>query len=100
MLWGFFRTDWLEELPNIEMFDGTSYDWVGETIYAYRKCMKLQVFLFHDCMLLLIYFLFDISSLYRNYSFPPPTMADDEQSVDDIRNKEKQVGTTQIYLNL
>lgn len=25
-----------------------------------------------------------------NYSFPPPTMADDEQSVDDIRNKEKQ----------
>ncbi|XP_022317209.2 integrator complex subunit 1-like [Crassostrea virginica] len=25
-----------------------------------------------------------------NYSFPPPTMADEEQTVDDIRNKEKQ----------
>lgn len=25
-------------------------------------------------------------------------MADDEQSVDDIRNKEKQVSTTQIFL--
>lgn len=66
----------------------------------YVQCI---LFFFIDSILLftciLIYFVFDISSLYSNYSFPPPTMADEEQSVDDIRNKEKQVSSTQVYLN-
>lgn len=35
----FSRTNWLEELPNLEMFDGTSYDWVGKNMFAYRTCM-------------------------------------------------------------
>lgn len=66
----------------------------------YVQCI---LFFFIDCILvftcILIYFVFDNSSLYSNYSFPPPTMADEEQSVDDIRNKEKQVSSTQVYLN-
>lgn len=81
------------------MFDGTSYDWVGKNMFAYRTCMY-SVYYFSSltayCYLHVYWY---ISSLYSNYSFPPPTMADEEQSVDDIRNKEKQVSSTQVYLN-